>query len=361
MSNPNIEPMLCSTGLSTILTSKDDDYPFFNFWIAQEKLDGHRAIMVSKNNENWFYSRRNSVVTGEKEDNTGKLPYLKLINFNNIIGVDDCIFDGELTVLGESSNSSKVQHILGSTPERAFELWERGYQLCYNIFDVIKWDGQWQVNLPLIDRLRFIEIVKRKLDELPVYLNIRVVDSYGHKELIEHYNSSIKECDDFEQLLESVYERGGEGIVLKYALAKYEFKRSKYWQKFKKINTADLVIMGFVKPKKEYTGKFSKDELKTLGWKYWENDEPVSKTYYNKWVAGIKLGAYKDGELKYVTTVKGFSDEVQKMILNTDLYNVPVEIEYQSIIDKEKKSLRHPRFKAFRFDKRNEDCLWENV
>ena len=209
MSNPNIEPMLCSTGLSTILTDKSEGI-FPNFWIAQEKLDGHRAIMVSKNNENWFYSRRNSVVTGEKEDNTGKLPYLKLINFNNIIGVDDCIFDGELTILGESSDSSKVQHILGSTPERAFELWEQGYQLCYNIFDVIKWDGQWQVNLPLIDRLRFIEIVKRKLNELPVYLNIRVVDSYGHKELIEQYNSSIKECDDFEQLLESVYEKGGE-------------------------------------------------------------------------------------------------------------------------------------------------------
>ena len=320
MSNPNIEPMLCSTGLSTILTDKSEGI-FPNFWIAQEKLDGHRAIMVSKNNENWFYSRRNSVVTGEKEDNTDKLPYLRRINFNDIIGVDDCIFD------------------------------------------VIKWNGQWQVNLPLIDRLRFIEVVKQKLNGLFTkgIKGIRVVDSYGHKELIERYNSSIKECDDFEQLLESVYEKGGEGIVLKNALSKYEFKRSKYWQKFKKINTADLVIIGFVKPKKEYTGKFSKDELKILGWKYWENDEPVSKTYYNKWVAGIKLGAYKDGELKYVTTVKGFSDEVQKMILNTDLYNVPVEIEYQSIIDKEKKSLRHPRFKAFRFDKRNEDCLWENV
>ena len=56
MSNPNIEPMLCSTGLSTILTDKSEGI-FPNFWIAQEKLDGHRAIMVSKNNENWFYSR----------------------------------------------------------------------------------------------------------------------------------------------------------------------------------------------------------------------------------------------------------------------------------------------------------------
>lgn len=360
MNNPNIEPMLCSIGIPSMLQVKLDGLLPCS-WLAQEKLDGHRAIMVSKDNENRFYSRRNSVVTGEKEDNTSKLPYLKMLKFNDIIGVNDCIFDGELTILGENTDSSKVQHILGSTPERAAELWDEGYQLCYNIFDVLKWNGMWQVNLPLVDRLRFLEVVKQKLNDFPVYVNIRVVDSYAHKDFIKWYNSTCIECEDFEQLLNSVYEKGGEGIVLKDGLSKYEFKRSKNWQKFKKINTADLVVMGFVKPKKEYTGKFSKEELKILGWKYWENDEPVSKTYYNKWVAGIKLGAYKEGKLVYVTTVKGFSDEVQKEILNTDLYNVPVEIEYQDIINPEKKTLRHPRFKAFRFDKEPESCLWENI
>ena len=49
------------------------------------------------------------------------------------------------------------------------------------------------------------------------------------------------------------------------------------------------------------------------------------------------------------------------MIKNTDLSNVVVEIEYQGIQNKERKSLRHPRFKQFRFDKEHTECLWDNV
>lgn len=74
-----------------------------------------------------------------------------------------------------------------------------------------------------------------------------------------------------------------------------------------------------------------------------------------------KLGAYKDGELKYVTTVKGINDNTQEMIKNMDLYNVPIEIMYQSVINQKTKSLRHPRFVRFREDKDLKDCLWENI
>ena len=77
--------------------------------------------------------------------------------------------------------------------------------------------------------------------------------------------------------------------------------------------------------------------------------------------SGLRLGAYKDGKLKYVATVKGFSDDIQETIKNTDLSNVVVEIEYQGIQNKERKSLRHPRFKQFRFDKESNECLWDNV
>lgn len=94
--------------------------------------------MLCHNGKNYFYSRRNSKVTGEKEDNTSKLPFLSNININKLLGSDeDFIFDGELTLKYEKSDSSKVQHILGSTSERALDLWQDGYELIYNIFDVI--------------------------------------------------------------------------------------------------------------------------------------------------------------------------------------------------------------------------------
>lgn len=85
----------------------------------------------------------------------------------------------------EKSDSSKVQHILGSTSERALDLWQDGYELIYNIFDVIKWDGQDLTRFPLLERAMFLNTLYAKLDSFPIPLNIRVepfnIDlSFGH-------------------------------------------------------------------------------------------------------------------------------------------------------------------------------------
>ena len=364
--NPNIEPMLCTE--CNFEKFEKNSIGLFRHFVAQEKLDGHRAIMLCHDGKNYFYSRRNSKVTGEKEDNTSKLPFLSNININKLLGSDeDFIFDGELTLKYEKSDSSKVQHILGSTSERALDLWQDGYELIYNIFDVIKWDGQDLTRFPLLERAMFLNTLYVKLDSFPVPLNIRVepfnidLSFWALYEDSYFKNPIFKKVSTYNNLYSAVIDNGGEGIVLKDAYSSYEFKRSNYWLKFKECKTADLVIMGFVEPDKYYTGKFDLVELAERGWKYWENGVPVTKTYYNHWVAGIKLGAYKDGELKYVTTVKGFSDDIQNMIKNTDLYNVPIEIVYQNVINQKTKSLRHPRFVRFREDKDPKDCLWENI
>lgn len=359
--NPNIEPMSCKAGDLDLL--KNNAYTNY---VAQEKFDGHRAIMLVKDGKAHFYSRRDSDITGEKEDNTDKLHFFKNLNFKSILGKGEYIFDGELVLKFENSDSSKVQHLLGSTPERAFKLWyEDGYELVYKIFDVLKWDDKDTTGLSLEERIDFLNLFDIILDDIPVPINIMVVPFYTDKVRDSLFSYKIVKFlpshPSYEELLQEIYSRGGEGIILKDLDSPYEFKRSKHWLKFKKVQTADLVIMGFVKPKKEYTGKFSIDELQLRGWEYWEDGQPVSKTYAKGWVGGIKLGAYKDGKLKYVCTVKGFSDEVQSMIKNMDLSNVVVEVNFQDIINSKTKSLRHPRFSQFRYDKETKDCLWDNI
>lgn len=361
ITNPNIEPQTCKSG------KPDDLKNELGNFIAQEKFDGHRAIMYIKDNKAYFYSRRTSDETGLKEDNTDRLYYLHNNFYPSIL--NDTILDGELIASWGNTDSATVQTILGSNPERAKELWERGYTLTFKAFDVIAYREISFINYgTLIDRLRYLAICKDILYEAGS-LNSGLID-FAKTYISQNCNPlrlqglpwDIELPDNgYENLLLDIQMRGGEGIILKDIDSQYKCKRSSDWLKFKATKTADLVFMGFVEPKKEYTGKFSKEELKERGWEYWADGEPVSKTYAKGWVAGIKLGAYKDGKLTYVTTVKGFSDEVQETIKHDDLSNVVVEVAYQEVINPKTKSLRHPRFKFFRYEKNAEDCLWEEI
>ncbi len=361
--NPNIEPKTCNLGTEKELLNFD------GLFVAQEKFDGHRCIMYCKGGKNYFYSRRTSDVTYEKEDNTERLPYLH----NFALPFEDSIFDGELIANWTDTDSTQVQHLLGSTPERAKEMWEQGYTLTFKIFDVIRFKGEDVTQKPLIERLNLLTKLEEHLNAVQglgnfIQVVLTSVDDFTQKTLREvpdkgarQFMDNCAKVADYKKLLQTSLENGGEGIILKRLDSPYDFKRNKAWVKYKSVKTADLVIMGFVSPKKSYTGKFNKEELKNLGWKYWENGEPVSKTYSKGWVAGIKLGAYKNDKLSYVCTVKGISDKTQEELLNNDYCNVVVEVKYQNIQNEKTKSLRHPRFNCFRFDKNAEQCLWENI
>lgn len=354
--------MLCAEGSMDVLESPN--------FLAQEKFDGHRAIMyVDPQGFVHFYSRRTSKVTGEKEDNTDRLKKMCAFPFSDF---KDSIFDGELVMQGGNTNSSKVQQLLGSTPERAEELWDEGVRTQYKIFDVLRFKGEDVTNFPLIERISYLAELKDYFFRLSSYPLACCYDipRFYYKGLnitpYKNYFTSdfLVQVDSFERELEIIMSFGGEGLILKNVQSTYkEGKRSKDWLKFKAKKTADLVVMGFEPPIKKYTGKFSVEELRVRGWQYWEGNEPITKTYAKGWVAGLKLGAYKNGELTYVTTAKGFSDADQEFIKThtSEMFDIVVEVEYQEVINPETKSLRHPRVKEFRFNKDTKECLWENI
>lgn len=357
--------MLCAEGSMDVLESPN--------FLAQEKFDGHRAIMyVDPQGSVHFYSRRTSKVTGEKEDNTDRLKKMCAFPFTDF---KDSIFDGELVMQGGNTNSSKVQQLLGSTPERAEELWEQGTRLQYKIFDIIRFQGVALEGDSLITRITFLMNLQDYLDKMvnhelsccykvtKFYFKESVYNLFNNR-LVKEVGRNLILVGSFKRCFDNIRLCGGEGLILKSPLSTYkQDKRSKEWLKFKAKKTADLVVMGFEPPIKKYTGKFSVEELRVRGWQYWEGNEPITKTYAKGWVAGLKLGAYKNGELTYVTTAKGFSDADQEFIKahTNEMFDIVVEVEYQEVINPETKSLRHPRVKEFRFNKDTKECLWENI
>ena len=50
--NPNIEPMLCTE--CNFEKFEKDSIGLFRRFVAQEKLDGHRAIMLCHDGKNYF-------------------------------------------------------------------------------------------------------------------------------------------------------------------------------------------------------------------------------------------------------------------------------------------------------------------
>lgn len=357
MKNPNIEPVTCVLGKSEDLESEA-----LKWSVAQRKYDGHRCIMVSTGKKCYFYSRRTSKITGEKEDNTDRLPYLHDLALD-VTG----IFDGELIANWcEESTSSEVQKILGATPEKAKQLWEEGYTLTYIVFgDITKYYID-HIEDPafMYDYDRFIELasiqlcygtgmrIQKNIPYIKRALSYTSLNSLTEDSFIFTNDNCFS--TDIKDLLNLIYLSNQEGMVLKDIRTPEKTLtkggRTPYWKKFKQVNTAELVIMSLVPPSKKYTGKFTKEELINQGWSYWEDGEPVTKTYALNQPAGLVLGAYDDSNtLVPITTVKGFKEkDIPSLVVGK-----VVEISYQNLT---KQSFRHPRFKCIREDKNPEDC-----
>lgn len=354
----DITPQTCKTGTYNELSNIE------GFYIAQEKFDGHRACMHIGTEFNRIMLRGISKKTGERDEATDKVPYLRDCDLHTLTGT---ILDGELT-LGEDSNSSKVQQILGATPDHAIEATEKFGKLTYNVFDIIYYNGKCVKDLPLIKRLKILDDIRYMFSEdmkvVPIYYIKNCKTQISIFELTQDLRYSV---NTFSELLNDFWSQGKEGIILKDIYAEYEERRTSSYLKYKNIKTADLVIMGFEPPTSLYTGKLSESELQST-WKYWEHNSmgmnvPVTKARYYGWVGAMICGAYKNGKLVYVCTVSNLSDEQKKEIKENgkDSYlGKVVEVQYQNSFGKNK-SLRHPRFKNFREDKPKSECLWEDI
>ena len=337
-------------------------------WIAQEKKDGAWYQLEKTDEGNiYLFGRTLSKKTGEYTEKIGNVPHIFDWAEKNLPNGTTLI--GEIYIPGGKSND--VTKIMGCTAANAYkrQFESSEYQpVHYYVFDCIRYNSKNLCEEHTIDRIEH-------------YLHYMLVDIFENEEYIELAETYYS---DFQKHLQSIFQAGGEGMVFKNKNCPYRAgmrTTAKQMFKYKEhMDSVDLICMELLDPIKEYTGK----EIET--WPFWYDKvdkhclyikdesliqdmissneyQPITKPYYFGWKNGMRLGAYKNGQLIEVCKVaSGLTDVLrQDMAVQPKIYfGKVIEIECMSI-NKKDGTVRHPVFKQVREDKDPQDCQWNEI
>lgn len=316
------EAMLIHASANTQLQNACNSGEYFGqlkkdgFWYQFEKHESHM----------YLFSRTTSKKTGLQSEKLGNATHIGAVLGNFL--PPHTILVGEIYYPGGSSKN--VTEIMGCLPAKAIERQSGTYgKIHYYIHDILMYDGVDLVSSKVNNYMRY-QILK-------TIFYLHKLNDYDFLELAEIYEDNL-----YEQV-GSALASGEEGMVIKKKNGIYEpGKRPDSNLKAKKVDFADVIIIGFESPTKEYYGK----EIEN--WEYWIHPHtnerydigchynqyysddtfdsllPVTKPYYMGWNnARIKIGAYnKQGELINIGTIhSGISDEMkQDMSENPEKY-----------------------------------------
>ena len=345
-------------------------------YFGQIKKDGAWYQFEKHEVNSYLFGRSKSVKTGLLTEKCDNIPHIKSA-FDCL--PNDTILIGEIYYPGKSSKDTVS--IMGCLPARAIERQNGSYGLIhYYVHDILMYDGVDLVKNKVDNETRY-EILKRIFE-------IHNLDKYDFIELAEVWEDNLYER------VGTALGLGEEGMVLKKKTGFYEpGKRPNTNLKAKKVDFADVVIIGFEKPTVLYNGK----ELES--WQYWVNPDcdqsdesewinadrydvgchysdyiqeesgifyaPVTKPFYMKWWnARIRIGAYtEDGRIEDIGVIhSGISDEMKKDMTEhpEDYLNKVCAIQMMEV-DKNEHTIRHGFFKGMRADKPGTDCLVSEI
>ncbi len=299
-----------------MIENRDHDY------IATQKFDGEWCRLIVGEEGIIAQSRTISKVTGEYGDKTLHIPHIIEEARNLPVGT---VLLGELCFEDVTATSKDVGSILRCLPAKAVAR-QATKKLVFKVFDCLCVSGKDLCSYGYVTRLEeaFGLISTRSFTYI----------SLTNWQLIE-----------FEEFLQDILARGGEGIVIHRCDAKYEPGKRTAWKtlKVKKITKElELPIVDLIEPTKLYTG------TEHDSWKYWKDEVAVTKPYYFGWKNGVVV---LNGNTK-VRVTSGLSDadrewlateEAQQMLENGELVAVVSCMEITS-----DGSLRHPRLVRIR-------------
>lgn len=213
--------------------------------IVTEKLDGIRRILVKENGVCRFYSRSG-------HEDIGLLEILK----EAACLPDNFVYDGELLAAGTFKDCIAQRQATNSIAN------SKGIKtgLTFNIFDMIPVESFYQgkCTIPAINRkirlgATLMDESIKCLDETWNYLTI----AFGvHEDL--HFIKSVpilglvRSLDEVTPIVEQIWARGGEGVMLNTTEGPYEIKRSRNLLKVKHTEEHILPVVNMV----EGTGKY---------------------------------------------------------------------------------------------------------
>lgn len=317
-------------------------------WIMQEKKDG--ALYVLEKTDSgyvYLFSRTKSKKTGELVEKSDNFPHIK--EWAKMFVPKGTILIGEIYVKGGHSND--VTKLSGCTPtnavNRQFNSDNFGGPVHYYVFDILRCEGEDIQEKGTLERLE-----KYLYGEQLGYM-------FAEQEYVERAKIYY---DNFEEELQKIFSKGGEGAVFKRKDCPYRAgKRSTSNQMFKwkeHLDSVDLICVGLEDPEYYYTGK----EADT--WQYKDDEgRNITKPAFFGWKNSMSLGCYKDGKIVYVGKVaSGLTDSMrQNMAEYPEKYlNKVIQVSCMSVDPKEG-TLRHPVFEQVREDKNSEECLWEDI
>lgn len=245
--------------------------------IVTEKLDGVRRILIKENGQCRMYSRSGHEDIGLVEiiEEAKYLP-------NNFV------YDGELLAKGAFKDSIAHRQATNSIAN------SKGNKtgLVFNIFDMVPIDDFYAGRCDVTAKERKIRLAATLMDESLALIDedwAMRIQAFGIHEKLEHIAAvpilGLVNClEDASDIVESIWARGGEGIMLNTTTGPYEVKRSKQLLKVKHTEEYVLPIVGFM----EGTNKYE-DSL------------------------GAVIVAYKDN---YVGVGSGFTDHQRRYIWN---------------------------------------------
>ena len=355
--NLMIEPMLINKGDDRSLKLACESGNYF----GQLKKDGAFYQFVKTTNYEYLFGRTVSRTTGILTEKVSNVPHIQ----NALQALPaNTILIGE--VYYPNGTSKNTVSIMGCLAPKAIERQNGAYgKIHYYVHDILMYNG-----------IDFVSAETGSWDRyciLEKIWKLHGLDKYDFLELAEVWT------DDLYARVGDALAAGEEGMVIKHKDGKYEpGKRPKTNLKAKKVDFADVVIMGFEEPTKEYYGK----ELDSWGFnilpegtrlqgtyldlcEIFDNQViPVTKPYYYNWHnSRIKIGVYKNGSLVEVGTIhSGISDEMkQDMSEHPEKYLGQVCSIQMMEVDSKAGTIRHGFYKHMRPDKNATDCRYEDV
>jgi bifunctional non-homologous end joining protein LigD len=186
-------------------------------WLAQIKWDGVRIQTYYDGKKVLLFNRKANERTSQ---------YPELINIESYCTASSVILDGEVIALGEDGKPSfhEVMRRDGIRRIERVEQMMKVVPITYMIFDVLFWNGEWVIHLPLTDRQEILA---------------SIINPGDHVQLVSSH-------EDADILLKVMKQQGMEGIVLKRKNSPYLIGEKKdQWLKVKNFSDLIAVVGGY--------------------------------------------------------------------------------------------------------------------